>query len=588
MSHVCTNARLAALAVLIAASAAGCSASRTANPSTATAAAAAEAAVRFEGLGGYGRPITTSSADAQTWFDQGLVFAWSFNHDEAIRSFYAAAEADPDAAMPWWGIALANGPHINNPLVPETREWLAVAAVQRARELILARSRRPETQSAAQAARAQLEAELVEALATRYASPPTPDRAARDQAYAEAMRRVWTAHPDDADIGALCAEALMDLHPWDLWANDGTPREWTGEILAVLDQVLRLEPEHPGGLHLLIHAVEAGPEPERALAAADRLRHLVPVSGHMLHMPSHIDVLLGRWQEAIDSNLRAIDADARYRAVRPRQEFHHVYMAHNLQMLAFAGMMDGRSALALDAARRIARGVPDDYARRETVAIEPFFSILYDTLVRFGRWDEMLAEPAPPEHLMLTTASWRFARGVSLAAKGQVAEAEAEAARFREAAAKLPPERYVSVNPAQRVLAIAGRVLDGEIAYRRGETDAAVAALHEAVAIEDQLVYMEPPEWALPVRHALGAILLEAGRLDEAEAVYRADLEQWPGNGWSLHGLASCLERKAGKDGAAETGPAAEAAAAARERFRAAWADADVSIGSSCLCVPGR
>ena len=522
----------------------------------------ADAPHHFDGTGPHRRTITTGSKDAQAWFDQGLVFAYSFNHDEAVRSFTAAAEADPRAPMAWWGIALAHGPHINNPVVPPAREQAACDAVKQALAL--------------KAGASQVEAALIDALAKRYVSPPTPDRAARDAAYADAMRAVWKAYPKDADVGALCAEALMDLHPWDLWKHDGTAQPWTGEILGVLEAVQKLEPDHPGALHFYIHAVEAGPDPRRALAAANRLRVLVPASGHMLHMPSHIDVLLGQWQEAIDSNERAIESDLAYRKVRPHQDFHHVYMAHNNQMLAFAGMMDGRSQLAIESAREVAPGVPDDYARSQTATIEPYFAILYDALVRFGKWDEILAEPAPPDYLHVTNAFWRFARGAAFAAKGQVKEAEAEAGKLREIAAKIPPDRMLAINPAKNVLAIAGHVLDGEIAYRKGEVDKAVGQLKQAIALEDELVYMEPPEWPLPVRHTLGAILLDAGKIPEAEAAYREDLEQWPGNGWSLYGLAECAKRK---------GAAGDEAAKAAKAFNDAWADADVKITASCACI---
>jgi len=538
----------------------GACSSGTAGPAAAT--PAPTDYVRFEGIGPHTRAIHTSVPGAQRAFDQGLAFAYSFNHDEAIRSFTEVTRLDPQSPMGFWGVALASGPHINNPVVPPDRERGGFEAAQRALAL---QDRADATERA-----------LIAAVARRYANPPSPDRAALDKAYAEGMRAAWTAHPDDADVGALYAEALMDLHPWDLWSVDGQPREYTAEIVSLLEQVLRLEPRHPGALHFYIHAVEASTDPGRALAAADRLRTLVPVSGHMRHMPSHIDVLLGHWDEAIASNERAIESDTAYRAVRPQQEFHHVYMAHNNQMLTFAAMMSGRSALALEASSEIAPGVPEDYARRQTAAIEPFFAIRYDALVRFGRWDDILAEPAPPDYMLYLTAMWRFARGVALAAKGEVAGARAEASRLAEATAKLPPDRMVAVNPAARVLAIAGHVLAGETAYRAGDDDEAIAELREAAAIEDSLVYMEPPEWALPVRHSLGAILLDAGRAAEAEAVYREDLKQWPENVWSLHGLVECLRQR--EDAVTE-------AARTEERFREALAKADVPVASSCLCV---
>jgi tetratricopeptide (TPR) repeat protein len=552
--------RLLVVAVL---AALGACRSGSASPAAAT--PVAPDFVRFDGIGPHTRPIATTVPGAQRAFDQGLAFAYSFNHDEAIRSFTEVTRLDPQSPMGFWGLALSCGPHINNPVVPPERERAGWEAAQRALAL---QDRADPTERA-----------LIAAVARRFSDSPASDRAALDRAYAEGMRAAWAAHPDDADVGALCAEALMDLHPWDLWTVDGAPKEGAAEIVALLEQVLALDPNHPAALHFYIHAVEASSDPGRALAAADRLRALVPVAGHMLHMPSHIDVLLGHWDEAIAANQRALAADAAYRVVRPQQEFHHVYMAHNQQMLSFAAMMSGRSALAIEASRQVAEGVPDEYARRQTLAIEPFFPVRYDALVRFGRWDEILAEPAPPDYQLYTTAMWRFARGVALAAKGDVARARAEQAAFAEAASRLPPERMVAVNPASRVLGIAGHELAGEVAYRAGDIDGAVAELREALALEDQLVYMEPPEWCLPVRHTLGAILLDAGRVAEAEAVYRADLAQWPNNGWSLHGLAECLRQR---------GDAPDEAAQAEAHFRAAWARSDVAIGSSCLCVRGR
>ncbi|MEX2141933.1 MAG: tetratricopeptide repeat protein [Pirellulales bacterium] len=518
----------------------------------------------FQGLGDHHRPITTLSKPAQRYFDQGLVFAFAFNHDEAIRSFEEAARLDPNAAMPWWGVALCNGPHINNPVMPPQRSASAWVALEKAMQ---------RKQQATVAERA-----LIEALSRRYANPPPDDRKPLDEAYATAMHGVWKANQADPDIGTLYAEALMDLQPWDLWNKDGSPKGNSKEIIAVLEQAMRLNPKHPGALHLYIHAMESSSQPRRAITAADRLRSLVPASGHLRHMPSHIDVLTGRWNEAVEANVRAIEADRQYRQRSPRQEFMHVYMSHNHQMLAFAAMMQGRSKMALDAARQIRPNVPDDYARRETVAIEPFFPILYDVLVRFGMWDAILREPAPPDYLPITTAMWKFSRAVAFAAKGQVAEAEKAHAQFKLAKAEIPPDRMVAVNPAERVLQIADHVIAGEIAYRKGNIDEAVNQLRRAIAIEADLVYMEPPEWTIPVRHSLGAILVDAERYEEAAAVYRSDLAQWPENGWSLFGLARCL-RAQGNTAEAEQ---------YEKRFEKAWVNADTKIGSSCLCVRAK
>jgi tetratricopeptide (TPR) repeat protein len=515
----------------------------------------------FEGLAPYSRPIGSTSPAAQQAFDQGLSFLWAFNHDEALSSFAEVTRLDPQSPMGWWGVAAALGPHINNSAVPEGRARMAHEAASKALAL---RSHAREADRA-----------LITAIAQRYAADPASERGGLDAAYAQAMGEAHAAQPRDVDTSVLYAEALMDLHPWDLWTEEGAPKEWTPPIVSLLEEALRTSPRHPGALHLYIHAVEASAEPRRALAAADRLRDLVPVSGHMCHMPSHIDVLLGRWDEAILANEKAIAADAAYIAVRPKQDFHHMYMAHNQAMLAFASMMDGRSAKAIDTARAIL-GTAAGFAHELPPAIEPSFLLLYDTLIRFGRWDELLAEPPPPEDFIVALPLWHHARGVALAALGRVEEARDEQEEFRDASEDVPEDRALSINPAHRVLALADHMLEGEILWAEGDTDGALAQLRQAIGIEDELAYMEPPEWPIPVRHALGAMLLAAGRVDEAEVAYRQDLARWPENGWSLQGLARCMELKPGE---------ASDALDLRDRFEQAWAQSDVAIETSCLCV---
>lgn len=516
----------------------------------------------FDGMGAHRRAVTTSSREAQRYFDQGLVWAFAFNHDEAIRSFEQAARHDPQCAMAYWGIALCNGPHINNPVVTPERAEAAWEAVERASALKV---------SATSAERA-----LIDALRKRYSAVPTQDRSSLDKSYAEEMRRVWHQFPNDPDVGSLYAEAMMDLRPWDLWTHDGRPQPGTEEIIATLDKVLQLDPNHPGANHLYIHAVEASPHPELANGAADRLRNAVPASGHLIHMPSHIDVLTGRWELASEQNEQAIRADRKYRKLSPKQDFYRVYMAHNHHMLAFASMMEGRSKTAIRAATELVEAVPEDFARSQPALADPFMGARYDALKRFGKWDALLAEPAPPDYLPITTALWHFHRGLAYAAKGQVQEADREQAAFREAAAKVPPEAVMSINPAKTILQIADHMLTAEIAYRRGQIDSAVAELVKAIELEDNLMYMEPPEWVQPVRHTLGAFLLDAGRYTEAEKVYREDLKEWPNNGWSLYGLSRAL---AGQEKTAEVRQA-------EAEFRKAWRRADTQIASSCLCVP--
>ncbi len=515
----------------------------------------------FHGMGTHQREVTTSSPLAQEYFNQGLVWTFAFNHDEAIRSYQQAATFDPSCAMAWWGIALCNGPHINNPLMPPERSQAAWDALQKAIQLAGNAS--------------AVERALIEALAKRYSDPPPTDRKALDEAYATAMREVWNKYPNDADVGTLFAEAMMDMRPWDLWQKDGKPQPGTLEIVAVLNDVIRLQPDHPGALHLHIHTIEASPNPSEALASADRLRDLVPASGHLLHMPTHIDVLTGRWVQASESNERAIEADRAYRRISPKQDFYRVYMAHNQHMLCFASMMEGRRHTAFRTVREMIAAVPEDYARTNAAFIDGVMASPYEVLMRFGQWDAILREPAPAEYFPIATALWRFTRGVAYAAKGQVSEAQREREEFKRAAAAVPKDAIVAINPAEKVLAIAGHVLDGEIAYRQHNIDRAVASLREAVKMEDDLLYMEPPEWIQPVRHTLGAILLSNGRYEEAEVVYREDLKNWPENGWSLYGLEQCLRAQ---------GATAEADQVER-RFRKAWSRADVNIGSSCLCV---
>jgi tetratricopeptide (TPR) repeat protein len=367
----------------------------------------------------------------------------------------------------------------------------------------------------------------------------------------------------------------MDLHPWDLWTPAGEPKTDTAEILATLEAVLALQPDNPGANHLYVHASEASLHPERALAAADRLRDLVPGAGHLVHMPAHIDLRLGHYAEASLANVRAMGADRKHADRFPRAGFYRVYMAHNPHFLAFSSMMEGRYAAALEAARTMVREVPQEFVTEAGPLIDGYLPVVCHVYVRFGRWQEVLDEPPFPEHLVFSNATLAYARGVALAALGRVEEAEQERARVVAAIAKID-DRVIGINQARVVLGIAEHMLAGEIALRRGEHDVAIRELREAMVIEDGLRYMEPPDWIHPVRHALGAVLLVAGKPAEAEQAFREDLARFPENGWSLKGLGQAL-RAQGKE--------AEAAAV-EARFAKAWARADVTIGSSCLCVP--
>jgi tetratricopeptide (TPR) repeat protein len=516
----------------------------------------------FEGRGEFTRRVTTSSAEAQRYFDQGLVFMYAFNHDEAIRSFRRAAELDPSCAMAQWGVAIANGPHINNPVVPPERAQAAWDALAAARSLAASAS--------------PVEQALVVAAQARYALPQPEDRAPLERAYADAMRGVWKSHPTDADVGALFAESLADLRPWDQWTPDGKPQPGTEELLAVLDQVLAIDPRHPLALHLYIHAVEASSEPGRADAAADALRERMPGLGHLVHMPSHIDIRRGRWQQAIAANVAAIEADRRYTALSPEQGFYRLYMAHNHHMLTYGAMMTGQSALAVRTIRQMVGEIPLEFFKANAFA-DGFMAMPLEVLMRFGRWDEILAEPPFPEFVPVSRALQHYARAVAYAAKDELPAAQREQAAFLEARTRVAKDAIFGNNTGPLVLDVAEQLMKGELLFRSGNTDEGIAALREAVTREDGLRYDEPPDWIQPVRHALGAALLQSGRFADAEAVFREDLSRLPDNGWALYGLsrALLLQKKT------------EEAAAVERRFDAAWKDADLKIKSACLCLPG-
>ncbi len=520
----------------------------------------------FEGMGKYTRTITTKSADAQKYFDQGLNFLFAFNHDEAIRSFDHVLRLDPGCAMAYWGIAYAHGPHINNPALPPERAKAAWSALIKARELSKSCK--------------EVERGLIDALGHRYAENPPEDRKPLDMAYAEAMRKLWKQFPDDSDIGAFTAEAVMDLTPWNLWTGEGKPQPETPEILVTLETVMKQCPEHPLALHLYIHAVEASPNPEKADEPGDRLRNLCPGLGHLVHMPSHIDIRRGRWQTAIESNEKAIAADRKYAARRPQQGFYRLYMAHNYHMLAFAAVMQGESKRSLDTMRMVLGAIPKDWLEKKENALiaDGFFAVPIEILMRFGKWDELLREPEPAANLPVARALRHAARSVAFNAQGKNQEAREEQKLYREATKKASSEAMVGNNKAVDVFAVADSMLEGEILVREGKMDEALAKLREAVAHEDKLKYDEPPDWLLPVRHALGATLLKAGQPDQAEKVYREDLKRWPENGWALFGLAQSLDEQGKKQEASEV----------RGRFDKIWQRADVKLTSSCLCLPGK
>ncbi|MEI8089160.1 MAG: hypothetical protein WCG63_06130 [Opitutaceae bacterium] len=518
----------------------------------------------FAGIGTHSRAITGASPQAQRYFDQGVAFITSFNHDEGLRAMEYAVKLSPECAMAWWGVALGCSPHINNVGVSSVRAERAASALVQAKKF--------------SAACTPAERALIDAMKTRFSDDAKAPRRPLDEDYAAAMRAVWRSYPDDADIGAWTADAMMMLRPWDMWQKNGEPHPGTQEAVAIIEATLRLNPRQPLANHLAIHAYEASAQPERGDAAANRLRELTPGLGHMVHMSSHIDVRRGRWQEAIVANTQAIAANRSYREIAGRPLSGYLsYMGHDYHMLTYAAMMSGQSALAAQTMRDLFAQMPPEWKRESDIG-DGYFAMHFDVMKRFGQWDKILAEPEPFARYKHARA-WRYlARGIARAAQGDPVGARAEERNFAAARAGIPAGAMYRKNPLADVMEIAARLLDGEILLREGKIDAALAALQAAVEREDKLRYAEPPAWAQPVRQALGAALLQRNRLIEAEQVYREDLARTADNGWSLFGLAQCL-RLQNKN--------LDEAAALETRFKHVWAHADVTLTSSCFCQPG-
>src|SRR5215510_4938476 len=496
----------------------------------------------YDGLGSYSRKIPTGSPEAQRYFDQGLAFLQGFNHRAAIRAFQQAAELDPQCAMSHWGVALACGPHINLTVVPPPAAELAWKELNFARE------------NAANAS--PVERALIEALGKRYANPQPKDRSGLDRAYADAMREVWKNFPKDPDVGAFFAEAMMNLRPWDQWTPDGKPQPGTDEIITTLGAVLKLNPNHPLANHLYIHAVEASPNPKRAITAADRLRNLQPGLAHNVHMPSHIDIHTGQWLKAVDTNAKAVEADQRYRKTfGPAKGFLNVYIAHNRHMLAYAAMMTGQRDLAMKHIRAMVAEMPADFLKENALQAEANVAMPLEVMVRFGMWDEILAEPEKyTEAMWFTRAFHHAARAIAYAAKGDAVNARKAQSVFLERARLVPKDDLLSNNSCEALLAVAIPMVEGEILIAEGKIDSGIGQLRAAIQKEDALKYDEPPGWLIPVRHSLGAVLMKEQRFAEAEQVYPDDLACLPENGWSLLGLAESLRKqKKNADEAAQT-----------------------------------
>lgn len=517
----------------------------------------------YDGFGNYERPIKTSSAKAQAWFNQGMQLMYGFNHDEAIRSFEMAAYLDPKAPMPYWGIAYSHGININDPAMSEERSQKARAAADMAMKNIARGS--------------AVEQALIRAVDKRYALPIPEDRRPLDEAYAAAMAKAYAKHGADPDVGALFAESLMNLQPWDYWEADGSPKGKITEVLTVLEGVLDTHPDHAGANHFYIHASEASLNPDRAEAAADRLVNLVPGSGHLVHMPSHIYIRVGRYADAAATNATAVDVDRAYLAQAPDPQLYTIYVAHNFHFLAFASMMSGQYEQALEAARALEREVPEEALRNFAGVIEGVMPTTLHTMIRFGKWEEILQEPEYPEWRLVSRAVYHYARSIAHSALGNTAEARVEKTKFHEASQKIPGEWYMFNNKVSTVLPIANAMIEGELLWREDKREEAYVALREGIAKEDVLIYDEPPGWMLPVRHALGALLMADEKFAEAEAVYREDLARNRNNGWALLGLSQSLLAQ-GKSTEAHN---------ISGRLQAAWANADVKPTSSCYCAPG-
>jgi tetratricopeptide (TPR) repeat protein len=538
-------------------------------------------------LGSFHRSIDTPSPQAQVWFDRGLVWAYAFNHEEAIRCFERSLALDPDLAIARWGIAYAVGPNYN-------KAWEAFDPVDLAASLARARMELGLAESGRASA---VERGLIEALQARFPTDEPDDAealAAGHTSYADAMVALADAYPDDIDVQALAADSLVNITAWALWdtrTGEPAPGSRVVEAKRILDDALATPAgrAHPGVLHLYLHTMEMSANPQDALPAADLLRGMVPDAGHLQHMPTHIDVLCGDYRSSVVSNLVAVQADRRFVDREGPLNFYSLYRAHDLHFVVYSAMFEGKSQTALRAADELAGQLTPELLSIESPPmadwLEAFVPLRIHVLIRFGGWDELIAEPPPedPDLYCTTAATIHYGRGVAHAAKGQLPQARAERDAFTAAYDRIPESRYLFNNTSRDILAVAAAMFDGEIAYREGRFDEAFAHLRRAVELDDTLPYDEPWGWMQPTRHAYGALLLEQGRVEEAAAVYAADLGldptlarpcQHPGNVWSLHGYHECLQRLGRHDEAAIIG----------QQLELLRARADVPIHASCFC----
>jgi len=520
----------------------------------------ARGAMLFDGLGSAHRAITTSNPAAQKYFDQGLRLMWAFNHDEATRSFAKAAALDPDCAACYWGVSLTVGPNYNLPFLIEERAKVASEA------LALARAHSAHASAVEQA--------LIAALGKRYPSAQPLSAAALTPvlvAYAGAMRELAQHFPKDLDVQTLYAEALMNVNAWKLWTADGKPAPGTEQIVATLEAVLARDPLHPGANHYYVHTMEASPHPDKAVPSAERLRTMMPAAGHLVHMPAHIMQRIGRYEDAAEANRRGAAADQAYlRNTQPPDYYPVMYTAHNYQFLAASAAMEGRRAEAVAAAAG-SRRVVSDAMLSAMPGADWYVAEMYTARVRFGLWDQILAMTAPSPKLAGLTGGYLYGRALARAARGRLDEARATLGRLQALIATLPADAPAGMNTLKDVLGIGVLIAQARIASGEGHPDATVKLLQQAAQAEDKLAYNEPKDWFFPVRHLLGAQLLQQNKASAAEAVYREDLRLNPGNGWALYGLQSALKAQ---------GKSEEASKYARQ-FREAWKRADVTLTAS-------
>lgn len=539
----------------------------------------------------YSRKVTTTSPEAQVWFDRGLVWCYAYNHEEAVACFKQALVHDPDCAMAHWGVAYALGPNYNfewRHMDPDGKAAVLAGAFD-ATQAALALAGKVTAPERA----------LIEALPARYPQRQAiEDQAPWNDAFAAAMKAVFLAHPSDIDIGTIYAESILNQTPWKMWdLKTGAVAAGAGtvEAQAVLEKFINFDPaakRHPGILHLYVHLMEMSPTPEKALMAGDCLRDLVPDAGHLIHMPTHIDIQCGEYRDALYWNQRGIVADLRIAERQGRMNFYTAYRVHNYHFAIYGAMFLGQYAPAIAAAEEMIREIPEELLRLPSPPmadfLESYISMKVHVMIRFGRWRQLIKEPLPaePDLYCYTTASIHYARGVAHAALGDVAAAEKEKALYHAACARVPESRLLHNNVCRDLLKIGAEMLDGEIEYRKGNFDAAFAHLRRGVALDDALAYDEPWGWIQPVRHALGALLLEQGRVDEAEVIYREDLGLagklpraciHPDNIWSLKGLDECLARRGARD-------TAEGKLISQRLIYAA-ARSDLPVGASCHCA---